>query len=420
MNLIKPDFEKAYKKWCADFRWTDKLTDTVGKGLKKLMVVANDTNKINWDTLTPDSWVLVMNDFDLSATKEYYEHGITNVVLLSTIDTAEDDTVRQHVHNYIFNIVYKSPKFLKMLNTNGLPWKAILNLGNYPTAVFSGKKIKWQTKLQIKGDSEYMKKHFDNAIANPPYGKIGANAVKKVMDVIDYDSFINLLPMVDYEKADDKYPLWQHVDLTTIESCPGCFADAGISPLIANIKKAPANSLTAEEFRISCLENRLTQKYFIHNISRPNTFIITEQFFSTDLSKSIALPLRTKSGNHSGQANLGKSEKSQFYNINNGLKQTVTAEETKSICCTTVTFNTEVEKQNVAKLFYSDLGYRFTSWLMTGMNRDAFHLREHSMWFPRLDWTRTWTVEEILEEYGYTQEEIQAVLSELTTLKGIE
>lgn len=274
--------------------------------------------------------------------------------------------------------------------------------------------------IKIINLEELFSVKFDLIIANPPYGKIGANITKNIIDKVNFAEYINLLPMVDYEKADNKYELWHHVDLTTVEACPGGFADAGISPLIAKICRQKVNKLAVDDFRISCLENKLTQKYFKENTRREDTFIIAEQFIDTELSKSIALPLRTKSGNHAGQANLGKSERSQFYNINTGLKQRVTEVETKSICCTTVNFKTELEKQNVAKLFYSNIGYKFTSWLMTGMNRDAFHLREHRMWFPKVDWTRSWTVEEILTDYGYTKTEIADVMADLNNFKGME
>ena len=84
---------------------------------------------------------------------------------------------------------------------------------------------------------------IDGIIANPPYGKIGANITNVIRDRINYEDFINLLPMVDYEKADNKYELWQHLDLTTVDSCPGGFEDAGISPLIVKVKKYKINNI---------------------------------------------------------------------------------------------------------------------------------------------------------------------------------
>lgn len=257
-------------------------------------------------------------------------------------------------------------------------------------------------------------------IANPPYSKIGAVITKHIIDKVDFKEYINLLPMVDYEKVRNQ-KVWTHVDLSSVTPCPGAFGeDAAISPLICRISKSKTNDLTADEFRLACLENKLTVKYFEENLKRTEvSFKALEQFPGIDLKNTIALPLRVKSGNHSGEAKLGKTAKSQFYQINNGYKSTVTTDELKSICCTTITFNTQQEKLNVASLLYSNIGYKFASWLMTGMNRDAFHLREHTMWFPKVDWTRSWTVEEILEDYGYTEDEIKAVLVDLSKFKGM-
>ena len=352
--------------------YTDKIADKVIAKLSKL---------------DKDKTIVIINDITLQMADKLLEAGYKNIYLAFG-SFNKDGTVSKD--KTVYNI-------MKAVIENNI-----------------------KEKLNAISLEEIFNMKIDGIIANPPYGKIGANITNVIRDRINYEDFINLLPMVDYEKADNKYELWQHLDLTTVDSCPGGFEDAGISPLIVKVKKYKINNLSSEDFRISCLENKLTQKYFKENNIRKDTFTIAEQFITLDLSKSIALPLRTKSGNHAGQANLGKSEKSQFYNINNGLKQSVTKEETKSICCTTINFKSEIEKQNVAKLFYSNIGYKFTSWLMTGMNRDAFHLREHHMWFPKVDWTRSWTVEEILKDYGYTEDEIKTVMADLDNFRGMD
>ena len=40
--------------------------------------------------------------------------------------------------------------------------------------------------------------------------------------------------------------------------------------------------------------------------------------------------------------------------------------------------------------------------------------------FPKVDWTRAWTVEEILADYGYTETEIAEVIADLENFKGME
>ena len=370
-TLIKPDIINFGLNKVGG-GYTDKIADKVIVKLSKL---------------DKDKTIVIINDITLQMADKLLEAGYRNLYLAFG-SFNKDGTVSKD--KTVYNI-------MKAVIENNI-----------------------KEKLNAISLEEIFNMKIDGIIANPPYGKIGANITNVIRDRINYEDFINLLPMVDYEKADNKYELWQHLDLTTVDSCPGGFEDAGISPLIVKVKKYKINNLSSEDFRISCLENKLTQKYFKENNIRKDTFTIAEQFITLDISKSIALPLRTKSGNHAGQANLGKSEKSQFYNINNGLKQSVTNEETKSICCTTINFKSKLEKQNVAKLFYSNIGYKFTSWLMTGMNRDAFHLREHHMWFPKVDWTRSWTVEEILKDYNYTEDEIKEVMEDLKNFKGMD
>ena len=39
---------------------------------------------------------------------------------------------------------------------------------------------------------------------------------------------------------------------------------------------------------------------------------------------------------------------------------------------------------------------------------------------PKVDWTRSWTVEEILKDYGYTEDEIKEVMEDLKNFKGMD
>ena len=82
-----------------------------------------------------------------------------------------------------------------------------------------------------------------------------------------------------------------------------------------------------------------------------------------------------------------------------------------------VKFNTEVEKQNAVNFMYSVDGFRFISKLFRALNTDSTLPLER--FFPRVDWTRAWTVEEILADYGYTQKEIAEVMADLPNFKGM-
>ena len=52
------------------------------------------------------------------------------------------------------------------------------------------------------------------------------------------------------------------------------------------------------------------------------------------------------------------------------------------------------------------------------MNIDSWAGAEKYM--PKVDWTRSWTVEEILKDYGYTEDEIKTVMEDLKNFKGMD
>ena len=78
----------------------------------------------------------------------------------------------------------------------------------------------------------------------------------------------------------------------------------------------------------------------------------------------------------------------------------------------------KIEKINVVSFCYSINGSRFLAKLWTGMNVDSSVL--FSSWMPKVDWTRSWTVEEILKDYGYTEDEIKEVMEDLKNFKGMD
>ena len=78
-------------------------------------------------------------------------------------------------------------------------------------------------------------------------------------------------------------------------------------------------------------------------------------------------------------------------------------------------FNTAAEKKNFVNLVYSENGFKFLSKVFTSMQIDGCVRSEA---FPKVDWTRSWTVEEILKEYNYTDEEIKEVMEDLKNFKG--
>jgi hypothetical protein len=93
---------------------------------------------------------------------------------------------------------------------------------------------------------------------------------------------------------------------------------------------------------------------------------------------------------------------------------------TYELCYFTYTFKTSTEKRNIAKFLYSEEGFKFISKVFTAENSDGNKEIFIELALPKVDWTRPWTVEEILREYGYAEEEIAEVMSDLVNYKGME
>lgn len=91
----------------------------------------------------------------------------------------------------------------------------------------------------------YMK--VDLVISNPPYGKIGAEITKKIIDTVDFKEYINLEPGNDYFFSNN---LYKYIDTSSIPSiCPKAFgSDAAITPALTKIQRIE-NNLTEVDAR---------------------------------------------------------------------------------------------------------------------------------------------------------------------------
>ena len=82
--------------------------------------------------------------------------------------------------------------------------------------------------------------NVDLVIANPPYGKIGAEITKKIIDTVDFKEYVNLEPGNDYFFSSN---LYKYIDTNSTPSvCPNAFgSDAAITPAIAKIQRVENN-----------------------------------------------------------------------------------------------------------------------------------------------------------------------------------
>lgn len=270
-----------------------------------------------------------------------------------------------------------------------------------------------------------MKKyHFDLIIANPPYGSIGTNITEQVIKNIDYNEYVNLIPATNYRLS--KCDLQQYVDPADLVIIYNAFDDASVLPTIGRVNKARINNLTPMEFRIEMQTDPTTKKYFKNNLVRTATWagIYETASFAKELDQSfnkiIFLPMRLSSAGHSALASLSRGTRGLPYRIALDLvkDQSEVGKENPQ-CGTYIKFSTEQEKQNCGKFLFG-AGFKFVLWLLNSMRVDVANSAEHKFWFPKVDWSRSWTPEEILVEYGYTDKEINQVMTKLEEFPSLK
>ena len=262
-------------------------------------------------------------------------------------------------------------------------------------------------------------------IANPPYGSIGANITKKIIDTVDFKEYVNLLPANDYKRNDSKDLYNYQSDMEPVKDG---FADAAVTTHIALIHKDKANGMTLEEFERSQYIDPQLDKYFADNYKRYHYAINNpkelHRVSNPDISKIIFIAHRDINHKHFP---YDKEAQANFINLNLGDYKTVcdrfvmkSAKENGKVYFlgNCYVFNSSIEKTNLSKFIYSINGFRFISKVFTAMNIDGRQTIKNVM--PKVDWTRSWTVEEILKDYGYTDEEVQAVMDDLKNFKGMD
>ena len=276
-------------------------------------------------------------------------------------------------------------------------------------------------KLGIKHIEEidYMKN--DLIISNPAYGAIGANITDTLRQKIDYKEFINLLPANDYKRNKTKDLFKYQSSMMPISNG---FTDAAVTTHVARIHKgtvedlAPNINMTLDEFERSQYIDRILDKYFEENSKRQPT-VIDKYLPSRDLVKQIgperSLIFTKRDVNHK-HLPYSKKVNSYKWNVESSITADYLINNTGSIemlICTT-----SLEKINQANFYYSKDGFKFISKLFTAVNVDS--RIDLTKILPQVDWTRSWTVEEVLKDYDYTEEEIAEVMADLDNFKGMD
>lgn len=276
-------------------------------------------------------------------------------------------------------------------------------------------------KLNAISLEEIFSMKIDGIIANPPYGAIGANIAYTIREKIDYECFVNLLPANDYKRNKTKDLFNYQSEMETINNG---FDDAAVTTHLCLVSKNKANNMTLDEFERSQYIDPSLDKYFEENSKRkhyaidniPNAGQTLAKAGIWDVSKTFIIGYRDMNHKH-----LPYSKKATTYLWN--VLESIDMQYLIDNCNTRdnrfmisqCQFNTAIEKQNFVKFIYNN--FKFVSKVFTALNCDG---TVRPIAFPKVDWTRPWTVEEILKDYGYTEDEIKAVMEDLKNFKGME
>ena len=375
-TLIKPDIINFGLNKVGG-GYTDKIADKVIAKLSKL---------------DKDKTIVIINDITLQMADKLLEAGYKNICLAFG-SFNKDGTVSND--KTVYNIM-----------------KAVI-------------KNNIKEKLNAISLEEIFNMKIDGIIANPPYGAIGGNVAYTIREKVDYECFVNLLPANDYKRNKTK-DLFNYQ--SEMEPINDGFDDAAVTTHLCSVSKNKVNNMTLDEFERSQYIDRSLDKYFEENSKRTHYAIDKsselQNIKNPDLTKIIFIGSRDINHKH-----LPYSKNTLTNNINLNLLSY--KEICEKFCMKSAkekgelyfqgncfVLNTQKEKDNIINLVYSKDGFRFISKLFTSMNVDG-RTPLYKV-FPEVDWTRSWTVEEILKDYGYTEDEIKAVMEDLKNFKGMD
>lgn len=303
--------------------------------------------------------------------------------------------------------------------------------------------------INIISLEEFLTMTFDLIIANPPY-ELGNDITRCAIESMGTNTqYINIMPISKYKKG----KLSQHIIpgsimLQTRARETSDFDGADTYPVICTLSKQPTNNLTFKEFEQQYCCNReegLGKKFFEEQDKRiaaeaaglrPKAFVLHAvgvrdvDFAKFDSKTSISTNIWTPHIAHgwgaqqvyADVATLKYKEHAyidwNFRKVNKPINEVFNVCHSKTgdtIAQTQTVCNTEAGKDNMLAWMHSaerNGKYRhcglFTI-LLRWMNKST--CCPYDLIIPRVDWdSRTWTDEEILRDYGYTEEEIENIL----------
>lgn len=269
---------------------------------------------------------------------------------------------------------------------------------------------------------------FDYIIGNPPY-EMGNAITKAVIDNVEFNQFINLMPISKYKSNN----LYQHIipeSIVHAESTVG-FDGAYTTPICAELSKEKVSTDEYDIFELKSVFDQRLSKFWNEQLNRKIPFLVhkapvrQKDFDAISSKTSFSCGIYTTNIMLSNGPKTLKNKDGSFRNedrhyIWNFIKPDTTIDNyfkpsPKGDIGQTVTiFATEQEADNFKNWAHSgELSGKgrlqgLFSILLRGMNKPTSCPFPYAI--PKVDWTRPWTDEEILRDYGYTDDEINQIL----------
>ena len=260
-----------------------------------------------------------------------------------------------------------------------------------------------------------MCKKFDYIIANPPYA-MGNELTKTIVENVEFGKYINLMPVSKYKGKE----LYRHVE--SIKKVEDHFDDAcvGESLIVAEMSKTADTFSSFEELEMCKFDERF-KKFYKKNSNMVSSFkyiyiyrqgcktIKEVQEAISNINKDISFYMIYRACQNGVHTNDDAIDR--IYNLDktsdNSTLSVIRQGNGYGTQGGFIFFNTPIEKDNFTDFWYRNGKNGLMHKLIKGLNKSSGTIE---LAIPRVDWSHPWTDEEILKEYGYTEEEIKEIL----------
>ena len=253
-----------------------------------------------------------------------------------------------------------------------------------------------------------MCKKFDYIIANPPYA-MGNELTKTVVENVEFGKYINLMPASKYKGKE----LYKYVE--SIDKVEDRFDDAevGESLAVATMSKTADTFSSFEELEMCKFDERF-RKFYEKNNSIKASFIVgpilskpTREHYSQNTDFFVYLRASANGVDMCGGTYDWNNRPKSGQELMPYIIRKHECKNKEVVCGQFIFFNTSTEKDNFTDFWYRSGRMGLMHKLIKGLNKSCGTI---DIAIPRVDWLHPWTDEEILKEYGYTEEEIKEIL----------